>query len=384
MTNADPDLDLLASLVGNPEHFVEHHWGRRPLHRNAGDALDGLLTVGGIEELLVSSARYPTFRLVRDGMTLPRARSSRTVRLGGKDLDDVADLSRIAAAVDDGATLVMQGLQRTSLHLARFCRSLERAISHPVQANAYLSPPGSAGLRSHRDDHDVLALQLAGTKVWAIEDLGTVRTSNGDVLYIPAGVRHEAAAQHEMSLHVTIGIVRVSVRQAVQRALAHRDLLAAPLPLGYARPEHAHELHQQVSDALNASASALHEVDPAAVAATERSRAHRRRSPLPIGQLASILRLDSLDQERQVAWRGDVPAAIGSRADGDGRFSLDLPDRRITFPDAMRPAVERLMEEGAVTIGSLPGLDDASRLVLVRRLVRETVLVVDEASGAST
>jgi hypothetical protein len=55
---------------------------------------------------------------------------------------------------------------------------------------------------------------------------------------------------------------------------------------------------------------------------------------------------------------------------------VTLPDRRIVMPDAMRPAVEVLLRGSAVAVGELPGLDDGSRLVLVRRLIREGVLKV--------
>lgn len=100
---------------------------RRPMHRSTGTSFEHLLAVRRIEELHTTAARRPTFRLVRHGVTLPDARSTRPLRLGGKLIDDVADLGVIAAAVHEGATLLMQSLQRTVIDIATFCRSLERA-----------------------------------------------------------------------------------------------------------------------------------------------------------------------------------------------------------------------------------------------------------------
>ena len=372
----DADVELLHRLVGDIDRFAALHWGQRSVLRPSREGFDDLLSVEEIERLLLTSARRPTFRLVRDGSTLPPERSTTSVRLGGQRLDDIADLARIATAVDEGATLVMQGLQRTSLTLARFCRSLERAVSHPVQANAYLTPGGSAGLGLHHDDHDVLVLQISGAKEWKVDDLGSVRTDAGDVLYIPAGVRHAAEAQHGASLHLTIGIVRITHAQALRRALDDlaADELSRPLPLGYARPENAAALAQDLRRTLTAAARAAADADVTVMAVTEQDRARRRR-PLAVGQLQSILDLEGLNLSSRVARRPDHPAAIAPEPASDGRIILELVDRRLHLPAAMRPAVETLLTEPAVKVGALPGLDDGSKLVLARRLIRDGLLV---------
>jgi hypothetical protein len=57
---------------------------------------------------------------------------------------------------------------------------------------------------------------------------------------------------------------------------------------------------------------------------------------------------------------------------------VQLEDRRLTIPGAMRDAVTLLLDRPAVQVQELPGLEPDDRLVLVRRLVREGVLdVVD-------
>ncbi len=128
-----------------------------------------------------------------------------------------------------------------------------------------------------------------------------------------------------------------------------------------------------MSDALQVASTSLADLDPSVACAQERSRAARRRPPDASGQLESVLALDDLGDDTPIARRADVHAVI-ERQPAEERFSLTLADRRITMPEAMRPAVERLLGEPVVTIGSLPGLDPESRLVLVRRLVREMVI----------
>ena len=49
-----------------------------------------------------------------------------------------------------------------------FCTRLAAELGHPVQANAYVTPPPSRGFSAHYDVHDVFVLQLAGRKHWTI------------------------------------------------------------------------------------------------------------------------------------------------------------------------------------------------------------------------
>ena len=65
---------------------------------------------------------------------------------------------------------------------------------------------------------------------------------------------------------------------------------------------------------------------------------------------------------------------IRDRENAD-RVVLELPDRTMTLPAATVGALRTLLEGQALTVGALPGLDPADQLVLVRRLLREGVLV---------
>jgi len=372
--NTDPDWAVLASLVGDVACFASVHWGRLPMHRATGCSFEHLLSVGRIEELLATAARRPTFRLVRDGVTLPDARSTRPLRLGGKLIDDVADLGVIASALHEGATLVMQSLQRTVGDIATFCRSLERATSHPVQANAYLTPPGASGLAAHTDDHDVFVLQISGHKDWSIEGLGDLRLKAGDVLYLPSGTRHAATAPDMASLHLTIGVLSVTYGAVLHRtvdALAVAEL-RRPLPLGYARPGAA-GLEDGLRTAIREVAAVLSNADTGAVVDREVAVAQHRRRPIGLGLLQSVLELDALRLTDMVRLRPDAAAWITMSAK-TGHVGLRLVDRQMTLPAAMRPALEHLLAGDPVVVADLPGLDEGSQLVLARRLLREVIL----------
>ena len=54
---------------------------------------------------------------------------------------------------------------------------------------------------------------------------------------------------------------------------------------------------------------------------------------------------------------------------------LELPDRRVTFPDAAGAALGALLGGGTHVVGELPDMPETDQVVLVRRLLREGVVV---------
>lgn len=362
--------DPLARCVGDPGRFAAEHWGRRPHIHRGDDLLVDVFSIDGVDALLASTARRPEVRLVRDGEPVPPARWSGPLRLGGRWVDDVVDPAAVARELAGGATVVLQSLHRTVPSVGRFAGELEAQVSHPVQVNAYLTPPGAAGLAPHADGHHVLAVQLHGTKRWWVDGLGDLELDAGDCLYLPAGTRHSAATGEATSLHLTIGIMAATYRQAVQRLLERKAAeLDAPLPLGYARADDD-QLGDGLVEALDVAAKALAGADPAAVAAAERRR--RRPRARPDGHLASVVALDGLDADTVVQLRaGPVPAL---RDEPDGRLRLDLGTRVVHLPAGAGPALRLLLDGERCRVGDLPDLTPASQVVVARRLVVEGML----------
>ena len=219
-------------------------------------------TVDGLwADLLDRHQRTPSFRLVRDGVTLPPASTTRSAGVGHQTLGDVVQPNRVVEHYQSGATLVLQGLQLTVPHLGRFANNLALALDQPVQINAYLTPAGTKGLELHFDFHDVFVVQLDGRKRWRVwapldrtarpvrdgarppmptwdevgEPLLDVTLEAGDCLYLPRGFPHAAEALASSSSHLTVGVMARTWQQAVRHALddALTDPeLRASIPLG--------------------------------------------------------------------------------------------------------------------------------------------------------
>ena len=207
----------LDRCIGAGAEFLAEYWGRQPLLRrgHASDAFADLLTLADVDDLVTSAGlRVPEFRLIKDGTPVPVSSYTTAPHISGVPLTGLADPRRVLAAVDDGATLVLQGMHRYRGAASAVPR-LEVELGCPCQVNAYFTPPGARGLALHSDTHDVFVLQCFGRKRWEIhapDAIWDVVLEPGDALYMPKGTPHAATAQHELSGHLTIGLVADSMR----------------------------------------------------------------------------------------------------------------------------------------------------------------------------
>ena len=298
-----------------------------------------------------------------------------------------AEIGRALSEFEAGATLVLQGLHHSWPPLAEFCRLLEQELQHPAQANAYFTPRDAQGLPVHHDTHEVFSLQVSGEKRWLVYEpalelplkeqhykpavgapgapVHDVTLKPGDTLYLPRGWLHEAATSSTDSLHITIGVNVYTWLDAFKAALEE-----CGDEVGFRRsPEgDVNELVERLRARL----------DPDDVAVRRRQRLVSTRRPVLADQLSQVRRLEGLTLETPMERRGTVIFDLSGS-------TLVFEGKRVTFPDTAREDLEFVAAaDDRFTPADLPGeLDDETRLVLVRRLVREGFLRISEAAPGS-
>ena len=181
----------------------------------------------------------------------------------------------------------------------------------------------------------------------------------GDTLYLPRGWLHQALTSDEDSLHITVGI---NVRRWVDEARAELD--EAENELAFRQTIDIEEPPE------------LPTLDADAVRARARARFVDTRRPILDGQLSELRALPTLTGDIELERRDTVIADL------DGT-TLSFEGRTLRFPDRLAPELEFLVTtESPFRVSELPGeLDDAGRLVLVRRLVREGFLRRSASAG---
>ena len=391
-TTATPRRPSRAALARcldpvDAEAFLAEHWEQRPLvvPRDEPGRFDDLLSEADVERLVCSTAiRYPGFRLVREGSQIPVGAYTSEVSWR-PPFTGTADVPRVVAEWEAGATIVLQALHVNWHPLAVFCRLLEDALGRGVQANSYSTPSGSQGFDVHHDTHDVLVLQVAGEKRWKLYDpllelpLKHQRYSSslgdsgaptddfvlraGDTLYLPRGWLHEAETSATDSLHLTIGIAAHTWLDAARGALA-----ALEDEPGF-RPDVARGEAAGLEGALTA------QLDPETVERRRRRRFVETRRPIREDGLSQLRALERLDGATMLERRATV---IADLEESNGIVTLVFEGKEIGFPAHAAPGVHACFDaEGPFRAADLPGdLDADGRLVLVRRLVREGFLRV--------
>lgn len=338
------------------------------------------LSLADVDHLLTETAiRAPAVRVARDGSVLPESTFTRGGSLAGKPLTGLVDPVKLMRLHDEGATIVLQGLQRYWTPVSDLVAGLELELGHPCQANAYLTPPGAQGFAVHSDSHDVFVMQTHGTKLWEIHGEGgpgELLLEPGVVAYLPTGTPHAARAQEAVSLHLTIGINQLTWRQLVSRLVRELldDVADDHLPAGYLTDPD--RLAEGLGRHLDAVADAVRRLDAPAAAREQVVRFLSERPPRMGGALldrealARGLRDDSLLRRRP-----GHPCEVLEAAGEDDVVRVLLGDRVLRVPARIRDAVDVVAARPELTPADLP-LDPASALVLCRRLVREGLLEV--------
>ena len=349
------EQSALARLIGiDVEEFARDHWGRQALLTPAGAATSGsgfsdLLDADAVDELVSERGlRTPFLRVARDGSTLPDSSFTAPGGVGASIGDQVSD-DQLVRLFADGATMVLQALHRVWPPVMAFTQELAADLGHPVQANAYVTPPQNQGFSNHYDVHDVFVLQISGEKRWVIHApvhqsplrhqpwtdrrrsveqrateaplIDTVLRP-GDALYLPRGFLHAATALGGVSTHLTLGVhtwtrygVAEQLIQHALRTIAGDVEARSSLPLGVdvtdptALVGDVELVRDRLVDAL-----ANTEVDVVSAALAPLARTGQRAAP--VGPLRQLRAADELTDGSRLTVRPHLAGTLQERSDG--------------------------------------------------------------------
>ncbi|QIM23226.1 cupin [Phycicoccus sp. HDW14] len=380
-----------------PDEFASAHWGRRPLLTRA-EALPPPshgFDADAVDELLARRAlRTPFLRMARDGATLDAREFTLGGGVGAAVADQVSE-DKVLRLFAEGATIVLQALHRSWEPVSRTARALAADLGHPVQVNAYVTPPQNRGFDDHYDVHDVFVVQVEGEKHWRVrppvlelphrsepwtdrrEAVAEAATAPpvvddvlapGDCLYLPRGWLHSATALGGTSIHLTFGVhvwtgrtLADDLLATVGRRLDDDPALRRSLPVGVdgLDPSTTSGARESLRESI---IRALDDVtdDELAAALARRVRAAERAEPL--GVLAQHRSAGA-----EVGPRWQVRQGLAGRWEGDvhvsrvGRFRAGADDRVLvesllagrtgpeSLPDDLR---RRLVLAGVLVLGT--------------------------------
>jgi hypothetical protein len=145
---------------------------------------------------------------------------------GGRFATIIPDL--LYRALADGCTIIIDGCQDYFPSILALTHEIGRALTCQTWANLYISAQSGTSFGCHFDDHDIISVQLSGTKEWRIFKPTYASPNRGDKsfylnppdgapdqveclsegasMYLPSGYWHDVATLSAHSLHVTFGL----------------------------------------------------------------------------------------------------------------------------------------------------------------------------------
>jgi hypothetical protein len=160
--------------------------------------------------------------IIDGAKTRPALSSATTGRLS-------IDQGLVKTAINSRGVLALNYLDEFVPNIRAWAEELEWQTCRFVNVNAYAGLEGSAGLSTHWDDHDVIAVTSEGAKSWRVFEpetesplcsethpMPTGRThlsftaSTGDLLFVPRGFPHDVRTPREPSVHLTFAMYPVT------------------------------------------------------------------------------------------------------------------------------------------------------------------------------
>lgn len=342
------------------------------------DLLANIITLRDVDTVIASQAMCPPMvRVNKDGERLRL--EAYTVPCGsGQDAGRYVDTLRLFRCFRDGASIVLRDMHRYWSPLTKLSWDLSRELGFAVTVNGYLAPPNVQALPPHFDYHDIVVIQISGTKEWLTYHAnsrlpldnnswrhvgetvdprvpgpnatpsGAIRLSRGDVLYIPRGSSHTTMSGPGVSFHLTLALQEVTYFDVASSVLS---LVRESTELRGALPMDREDRTSLANAVLARASSAFLELADVVggTGALDAKVFHDSHSDLyetPVALTAQYGCLHELGDDVELTRRENLLYVLQC---GEADVTLQLRDRSIKFPPAAKPLLDYLLSGKSIT-----------------------------------
>jgi hypothetical protein len=385
---------------------------RRLFKQALSDAdLSSLITLSDIDKIVTSqNLVFPMVRISKDGAMLP---PHQFTKASGLEVDAIryVDSLKLFRCFRDGGTIVFRDMHRYWPPITELSWELSRELGCAVTVNAYLTPRDTQGLTPHFDYHDLLLVQVAGTKSWYSyshnADLPldnnnwrsiirsvttpppprdtpiaeTTQLDVGDVLFVPRGSSHAARTSSEVSLHLALELqtwTSFDVTLGVLRQVSSSRKLRTGVP--YEITADRTLTRDVVGESIRDVRDLADDLDINRLGWAIYRDSHVDLFETPIRLVSQYSSIASIEDSATFARRKRILFAVRMEQD---YVVVEVPDRVFRFPRVLASAVELALSGEDVSIAACEtaGTPGEATRRMFRSLVSEGILVPSPATG---
>jgi hypothetical protein len=231
-----PDFDSIEDLLAD----VADRRAKEPYPTKVRIGPGSAITSRRIDEWLDrGQVTTASVAFSRDNSPVDLSRFSSDFTIQGRTWPFLVSADKVRALVEDGYSLVLSGPELWDIDLRRIALASVSTARVSLNTMIFVGPGNTKGFFQHRDPDDyVVVVQTQGVKMWKLYDAApegwsvtdTSRPADeslsreitlavGDVLVIPRGWGHAAAAGDVMSVHLSFGLNYVSPAHFFRLAL---------------------------------------------------------------------------------------------------------------------------------------------------------------------
>ncbi len=374
------------------EEFFSEYYEKKHLviSRKNKYHFDRVLNLKMLDEMLFSMDLYhPENRVIDNSMDEFPDPKTYTIK-NSKRIDPI----KFTRYYAQGSTIVFSRAQDNLFKLRELTNKIGAFFKLPFQTNIYLTPVNSQGFAPHYDTHDVFILQFSGEKRWRIYD-STITLADktqpfergkfnvgkivdeftlhqGDTLYIPRGIMHDAFCEDSSSGHITLGLIGKTWAEHLA------ELILSESKNHIALRKHP-KFHQSGTNEFNEAENIIHILSDLVHDLESNnsifSEYYAKQKAITIGMLNNIEQINKLNLNSLIKFREKEQIRI---LEDSNSIELQYYDIKITLPANCKSFIYTMISsENEVSLKNIKvEIDEESRILLTKELIKNGIVEV--------
>jgi len=303
----------------------------------------------------------------------------------------VVNKEKIFKCLSKGYSLVLNSLNNYIPRLNKVVSKLSAEMNCGVRVNVYITPPSSQAFESHIDKHDVLVIQLSGYKKWRAYDnplqlpdgnfelndgkrdessaSEEIHMNQGDLLYLPRGLRHDANTTEQYSIHASIGLYPVRWLDIVINTLRKSEDLGE-VRRSFPFWKGPSEIQLEIEEVKTLLQNSIANISNEMINSRYNKLSVNKTNQSYEGRLQDFLRLSAITENYKICRRYNRQLSVTQ----EGGFIIveQSSGERLSYPVFLKDTLDHILSGQIIRIKDLGGpMDMSNKVKFVKKMIAD-------------